>query len=237
MPRRIDDSPASASGEEEEEEFSVEKVVDKRIVNNQVEYLLKWKGYGNEENTWEPEANLDCAELIETFEKMRKEELKKKEEKKTSSKKKEEPPKKKTNQESSSKKKSEESNKRKSSSAVDESSKKSDDKRKSNAEEESSGKKKTADEPIKKKPKKAAADESGPRGFDKGLEAERIIGATDTDSGDLMFLMKWKGSNEAELVSSKEANIKCPQVVIRFYEERLTWNTTTDEEESAKAGK
>lgn len=166
-----DDSSSS-----EEEEYVVEKVLDRRMMKGQVEYLLKWKGFSEEHNTWEPEGNLDCPELISEFMKKYK-------------KPKEAEPKPKAE----------------------------------------ATKRKAGNEDIKAKKRRESNDIA--RGFERGLEPEKIIGATDS-CGELMFLMKWKDSDEADLVLAKEANVKCPQIVIAFYEERLTWHAYPEDTES-----
>ncbi|KAM8841581.1 endoplasmic reticulum membrane sensor NFE2L1-like [Spinachia spinachia] len=155
---------------EEPEEFVVEKVLDQRIVNGKVEFFLKWKGFTEADNTWEPEDNLDCPELISAFLEAQK-----------------------------------------------------------NVKEKPAPVKRKAstDETETEAKKKDVAEK--PRGFARNLDPERIIGATDS-SGELMFLMKWKDSDEADLVPAREANTRCPQVVISFYEERLTWHSCPEDE-------
>lgn len=158
---------SDVEGSGEEEEYSVEKVLDKRIRHGKVEYLIKWEGYPDSENTWEPQANLDCPDIIKNFE------------------------------DAAKSKKDEKKRKRESDAGV-------------------------------KKTKQPEEDDGKPRGFERGLQPERIIGATDS-SGELMFLMKWKDSDEADLVPARQANVKCAQIVIQFYEERLTWHSSNDD--------
>lgn len=169
--------------DDEEEEFVVEKVVDARMRSGKKEYLLKWKGYPDSENTWEPEDNLDCAELISDFEEKQK--------------------------------------------------KDKDEKKKRKVSKEPAGDGEGVSSSSKKKKKVSEDEENKPRGFDRGLQPERIIGATDS-SGELMFLMKWKDSDEADLVPARQANVRCPQVVIAFYEERLTWHSHDDDKDDGK---
>ncbi|XP_064455934.1 uncharacterized protein LOC135366893 isoform X2 [Ornithodoros turicata] len=49
--------------------YIVEKILEKRETNGKVEYLLKWKGYPDSENCWEPEENIISKRLIQLFEK------------------------------------------------------------------------------------------------------------------------------------------------------------------------
>ena len=45
-------------------EYEVEEILAARKRGRGVQYLVKWKDYGNEENTWEPQQNLDHAQEV-----------------------------------------------------------------------------------------------------------------------------------------------------------------------------
>jgi hypothetical protein len=51
-----------------QEEFIVEKILQHRTRYRKTEYLVRWKGYGRNEDTWEPEANLrNAKEAIKEY--------------------------------------------------------------------------------------------------------------------------------------------------------------------------
>merc|ERR1712168_36315 len=158
----------------EEEEYEVDRIINDRVEKGEKQYLIGWKNFGADDDTWEPVSNLDCPEIIEAYERGKKA---------------------KTNEEKE---------------------------KQDRIKRESYSRTNPTKEPAKKKSKKD--DNAGPTGWKRGLNPEKIIGATD-ESGSLMFLMKWEGAELAELVPAKEANVKCPQIVIQFYEERLTWHS------------
>ncbi|XP_063723098.1 chromobox protein homolog 1-like [Symsagittifera roscoffensis] len=172
------ESNKPASESEEEEEYVVEKVVKKRLVAGKIQYLLKWKGYGDEDNTWEPKENLDCPDLIAEFETQEAARTAKKT----------------TNKENTTK---------------------------------AAKPKDSGGNSVGRGPGSGSVKSGEVYGFDRKLEPEKILGATDA-GGELKFLMKWKGSDQTDIVLAKEANVKCPQVVIEFYEDRLTWTNDQD---------
>lgn len=63
-------------------------------------------------------------------------------------------------------------------------------------------------------------------GFDKGWEAEKILGATEYNG--LTFLVKFKGIDKTELVPSRIARYRCPSLVISFFEKHITWHSSSE---------
>ena len=61
------------------------------------------------------------------------------------------------------------------------------------------------------------------KGFARGLEAEKILGATNEINQKLPsdFLVKWIGHDKPDWVARGEVNQKIPHLVIEFYEARL----------------
>ena len=64
--------PKSARKVPVREEYVVEKILDMKKQGSAVKYLIKWEGFDDEFNSWEPKSNLNnCLELVERFIKMR----------------------------------------------------------------------------------------------------------------------------------------------------------------------
>ena len=164
--------------EEEEEEYVVEKVLDRRVVKGKEEYLLKWKGFSDEENILgarrEPRLPWPHCWVSAVTKNTRQ-----------------------INQ------------------------------------KEASTKliliRKIRGRRANQRRKKKKESEK-PQGCGWGLKPEWITGDTDS-SGEFMFLMKWTLMRMTWSLP-KEANVKCAQVVVPFYEERLTWHSYPSEDDN-----
>jgi len=72
--KKIPPKPVIIKGEEE---FKVEKILNKRMVRGKEKFLVRWKGYTAGEDIWENRKNLENAkELVEEFEREYGEEVK-----------------------------------------------------------------------------------------------------------------------------------------------------------------
>lgn len=45
----------------------VEKILDSKKIKGKTHFLIRWKGYQSESDTWEPENTVACPELITKF--------------------------------------------------------------------------------------------------------------------------------------------------------------------------
>lgn len=76
-PKNIRGNPNSYTPEVEEENndttnieisYEVKKILDlRKDKNGQLEYRIKWTGYSNKYNTWEPKSRMSCYRLIRRF--------------------------------------------------------------------------------------------------------------------------------------------------------------------------
>lgn len=63
-----EDSDSNYGGEEEDGTWVVEKIIDHKVDSRgRRKFLLKWKGFPNDENTWENEEDLSCPELLSEY--------------------------------------------------------------------------------------------------------------------------------------------------------------------------
>jgi len=178
------DADSDSDSNLDEEEFIVEKILKMRTTKKgKVQYLLKWKGFPDSENTWEPAENLECPDLIAAYMAEQKE-----------------------------KQQTPASNGKRSQSNTT-----------------------TTNEDNNNTPStKRARVEYEQTGYNRGLVPEMLMGATDIYDGELMFLVKWKGVSKPELVPSRIVNKQSAQLVIKFYEDRLTWNSTNTSNNNKK---
>lgn len=200
-----------------EQEFIVERVLKKRVNREGVvEYFLKWMGYPDSYNSWEPQECLEGNELIADFERREAKNqggiigqqlvssssattattsyLASDDDPSTST----------VNPKPG-----------KSSQKLSQSSKTSFVTTSVSHVSSSGTSKGSASSSHKKHPE---------TGFDRGLIPEKVMGITSNSRNDLLYLIKWKDHGGAELIDSSIVNNKCPQLVIAFYQSKILWN-------------
>ncbi|CAL8078013.1 unnamed protein product [Orchesella dallaii] len=208
-----DSSPTKPDGV-----FEVERIVDKKVgARGNVSYLVKWKNYpAEEDNTWEPAKNLfeDCPGLVRLYEK--EQQVRK------------------------------ESQNQEAAIATSPMEVEVEEEIRLKDEEDPDPPSNTpaADAFIDLPPNTVAAFEDpspntpavvaledlkvepppSPVGFARGFEPEEVMGvAKDPNDGMLRALIKWKDKDIYDIVPAEEVNLKCPQLVIKLYENITKW--------------
>jgi hypothetical protein len=68
--RNKSSKPVPSADSFSDEEYEVESILGKRFAKShrRFEYFIKWAGYDDSYNTWEPKENLNCPVLLQSFE-------------------------------------------------------------------------------------------------------------------------------------------------------------------------
>jgi len=69
---RVREEEMRRQREEQEGKYEVARIIEVKFSKNKDgenlrEFLVRWKGHGEEDDSWEPEDNLDCPDMIEKF--------------------------------------------------------------------------------------------------------------------------------------------------------------------------
>jgi len=220
------------------EEFVVEKIVAKKVVNGKLYYEVKWENWDHSDNTWEPVENvMACQGMIDEFEK------KLKDQKKNSQLNLKNFAKKKPGQQAGDEQKEERLEKA------------AEDKENDGEEKEDGNKSKHLDNiidmlktksstpeiteksdalvpppppPTNGRTKTASKEKSKSTeqkkiGYERGLKPVEIVGTTDKE-GKLVYLIKWEDCEFGDFVDADEVINKNPEIVEKFYAERQTWH-------------
>lgn len=59
------------NGDEEEEDFEVERILAEKTIDGCDKFLVKWKGYPDHECTWEPAENFNFPETLQLWKKQK----------------------------------------------------------------------------------------------------------------------------------------------------------------------
>ena len=52
--------------------YQIDKIVKDKMIDGVKHYLIKWSGYSNKENTWEPYTTITDKKLIQKYERKKK---------------------------------------------------------------------------------------------------------------------------------------------------------------------
>ncbi|KAK0394784.1 hypothetical protein QR680_000932 [Steinernema hermaphroditum] len=203
--------------------YVVERVVSRRKNCGKTEYLIKWKNYPSSDNTWEPEENCsDCQELINEF--LKRNEKRKRRSTSTTS--------------SAARNRSRSASKHpKREQSEHQESKKTEEK--ASAEErmdegDDNTKPLSAEAPAQA-PSPAPAPAEAPQaeeghqlstepiyGVSQGKRVEKIIGVSRTSEKEIMAVVNYSDYT-FEAVPTKVLQLFFPQLLIRFYEDKLSF--------------